>query len=75
MTGLQVHPPAGKPPNPQLGALDVGQDTDRAVEPCLQVVDHREAGGMILVAAVREVQTEHIGAGQKQPGHDVGGGT
>ena len=66
LAGLQMHPPAAKPPDAQLGSLHIGQDADRAVEPVLQLADHREAGGVVLVRAVAEIEPEHVGAGLEQ---------
>ena len=68
LAGLQMHPPAAERADAQLGALHVGQDADRPVEFFLQLADHGEAGGVVLVRAVREVQPEHVGAGLEQPG-------
>ncbi len=72
---LQMHPPAAEPSDAQLRALHVGQDADRAIELLLQLADDGEAGGVVLVAAMREIQPEHVGAGLEQAGDDLGRGT
>src|SRR5689334_9339045 len=58
----------------ELGALHVGQNPDRPVEAILQFADHGEAGGVVVVRAVREVQAEDVCARLEQAGKDIGGG-
>ena len=66
LAGLQMHATAAEAADAQFRTLHVGQDADRAVELCLQLADHGEAGGVVLVRAVGEIQPEHIGAGLEQ---------
>ena len=68
LAGLQMHTAAAEPADAQFGALHVGQNADGPVELFLQFADHGEAGGMVLVRAVAEVQPEHVGAGLEQAG-------
>ncbi len=49
LAGLQMHPPAGEAADAQFRPLHIGQDADRAVEPLLQLADHGDAGGVILM--------------------------
>ena len=74
LAGLQMHAPAAERADAQLRALHVGQDADRAVELFLQLADHGEAGGVVVVRAVREIQPEHVGAGLEQAGQHLGRG-
>ncbi|OIQ62965.1 hypothetical protein GALL_554990 [mine drainage metagenome] len=71
LASLQVNAATAEGADPQLGALNVGQDADGAVELFLQLADHGEAGGVVLMRAVGEIQAEHIGAGLKQAGHHL----
>ena len=50
----------GDAPDAQLGALQVHEDADRATGFALDLADLRIALGVITVAAVAEVEAEHI---------------
>ena len=67
LAGLQLHAPAGEIADAQLRALHVGENADRPVEAVLELADHGEARGVILMRAVAEVEPEHVGAGLEQP--------
>ena len=71
LAGLQMDPAAAEAPDAQLRTLHVGQDADRAVEFFFQFADHGEAGGVVLVRAVGEIQPKHVGAGLEQAGHGL----
>ncbi len=72
LPGLQRHPPRLEAAHAQLGPLHVGQDADRAADLFLQRADDRDAGGVILVRAMAEVQAEHVRAAAEQPAEHLG---
>ena len=67
LPGLQLHAPAGKPADPQLGALHIGENADMAVEFLFEVTDHGDASGVIVMRAMAEIQPEHVCSRLKQP--------
>ena len=75
MAGLQMDAATAEAADAEFRTLHVGQDADRAVEFFLQFADHGEAGGVVRVRAVGEIQPEHVGAGLEQAGHGLQRGT
>ena len=71
MTGLQMDAATAEAADAEFRTLHVGQDADRAVEFFFQFADHGEAGGVVRVRAVGEIQPKHVGAGLEQAGHGL----
>ena len=59
-------------PDSQLGPLQVQQDPDRMIELSFQIADDVEAGPMVVVSAMAEVQAEDVGAGLDQGANGLG---
>ncbi len=57
--------------HPQLRPLHVGQDADRAARFRFQRADDGDVGGVVVMAAMAEVQPEHVGAAAEQPAEHV----
>ena len=72
--GFAVRPvggPAGEPPEPDLGALQIGKDADRAPRHIGCRADPLVMGLVIGVLAVAEVEPRDIHAGLDQRPDDV----
>ena len=63
---LQMHLATGEFANSQLWPLHIGEDADRPIEALLDFADGGDPGGVILVAAMAEVEPEDIGSGLEQ---------
>src|SRR5580658_56608 len=59
----------------QFWTLDIGENANRPVESLFQVSDHRESFGMILMCAMREIQSEDVGASLEQTRQNLRRGT
>ena len=59
----QGDPAVGEAADPQLGPLQVHDRADRPAALLLDLANDREARRVVLVAAVAEVEAEHVGAG------------
>ena len=57
----------------EFGALDVGEDADGAADMFLERADHGDAGQVVLVGAVAEVEAEDVGAGVGRGGRGFRG--
>ena len=68
----QIDPALPEAANPQLGALQVGDDGDRTPERRLDVADRAVTLGVLLVRAVGEVQAEGVRARLVQRAHPLG---
>jgi hypothetical protein len=64
--GLQPDRAGGEGSDPELRALQVEQHADRPAHRPLHVADRLEPGSVVVVAAVAEVQPEHVGPGLEQ---------
>ena len=71
---LEHHVAGGEGADPELRALQVGEHADRAADLLLETADRIEAGRVVGVRAVREVQPEHVDAGDEQPLDHLGRG-
>ena len=58
--------PSAEGAQAQLGTLQVHEDADRAAQLGLDRADHGVHLAVLLVAAVAEVEPEHVGAGLDQ---------
>ena len=74
LAGAEMHPAAAEAADAQLGSLYVGQQADRAAHGLLQRTDDGDVGGVVLVAAVGEIEAEDVGAGVKEAGNHLGRG-
>ena len=61
---------AGKRPGSNLGALQIGKDSDGFVNARGCCSQHGDAFGMIRVRAVREIETRDVHSGAQQPVDD-----
>src|SRR3712207_1290341 len=73
-TRLERHGPAGEGADAELGALQVGEGADRPPGVALDFPDGFVARLMVGMAAVAEVQPEHVGTGLEQSPDDLGRG-
>ncbi len=64
--GLQVHRPVREAPDPQLGPLQIHHHPDRPALPGLYRADGLQPLTVLVMAAVAEVEPEHVGAGLGQ---------
>ena len=71
---LGGHRALGEGADAELGALQVGEDADRPAGVALDLPDRLVALLVIGVAAVAEVEPEHVGAGLEQGPDDLGRG-
>ena len=61
----------GKRAHAQFGALQVSQDADRAAGLLLQRAQCLEALTVVSMAAMAEVEPEHVNTGHEQPAHGL----
>ena len=64
--------------NPDLGALQIGEDADRPLQRLANATHGLDPGGLILGLAVRIVESHHVHAGGDQTVQDgriIGGRT
>ena len=59
----QGDPAVGEAADPELGPLQIHDRADRPAAVLLDLANDREARRVVLVAAVAEVEAEHVGAG------------
>ena len=70
----QLDPTLPEAAEPELGPLQVGDDGDRPPDGFLHGADRPVALGVLLVAAVGEVEAERVGARLVQGAHALGPG-
>ena len=58
-----MHPPGLKAPNAEFWPLHIGQDPDGPAHLGFHGANGRDAGGVILMAAMGKIKAEDIGAG------------
>ena len=64
--GRQLDLAAGEIAEPQLRPLHVGEDADRPAGIGFDLADRLEAGAVIVMRAVAEIEAEHVDAGVEQ---------
>ena len=74
LAGLELDAAAAEAADAELRALDVGEDADRAAGLLLECADEGDAGAVVVVGAVAEVDAEDVGAGVEQAAQHVRGG-
>jgi hypothetical protein len=75
LAGAQLNAAGAETADSQLGALDIRENADGAAELMLQGAYGNDAGEMILVRAVREVEAEDVSTRIEQAGQHFWGGT
>ena len=72
VTGREFDPTLGEATEAQLWSLQIGQNPDRPARRALDRPDRLEAGSVILLRTVAEIQPEYIDAGFEQIANPLG---